>query len=438
MVDTKTIDNFPQNEAERVEALYRYNLLDILAEETFNNVARLMADAFDVPIALVSVVDKNRVFFKGSVGIRGINYTDRDVSLCSFAILSSRPTIFDKPLQEPCLLTNPFVHGDSGWRFYAGAPLVTPDGFHIGTVSVIDKKERTFSSRQKDMLEQFARVVMNEMELRRVAIRQKLAEEELENKAGERTRELEKLNAELKRTNRNLEEFAYAASHDLKEPVRKIQVFAGRIKESLGERMSEQEKLYFERMELASRRMGTLIDDLLTYSEVSQHSTTVRPVDMNNLIDQVLHDLDLEIEQKGAIIHRKELCSVTGHPRQLQQAFQNLIQNALKYGKPGLPPEITIGCIQAKGADLALHLTAREQAGNYCRICVTDNGIGFAQEDAERIFNVFTRLHGNAEYKGTGVGLSIVRKVVQNHGGFVWAESAPGEGANFVVLLPAD
>jgi PAS domain S-box-containing protein len=243
---------------------------------------------------------------------------------------------------------------------------------------------------------------------------------------------------ELQRSNKNLEEFAYAASHDLKEPTRKINVFSERLKDSLGERMTETEKRYFERMELASQRMSTLIDDLLTYSEVSQQSVLEETVNVRDLIDQVLHDLDLEIEQKKATFQVDELFVYTGNRRQLQQVFQNLVSNALKYSKADVPPAIAITCKIIKGVEIDRQLHSADQAKTFYQVAVKDNGIGFEQENADRIFNVFTRLHGMAEYKGTGVGLSIVRKVIENHKGYIWAESEPGRGSTFKILLPVE
>jgi PAS domain S-box-containing protein len=266
---------------------------------------------------------------------------------------------------------------------------------------------------------------------------------ELERKVKERTVELDKANEalqksneELIRLNKNLEQFAYAASHDLKEPTRKIHIFSERLKESLGERITESEKNYFSRMELASKRMSTLIDDLLSYSEVSQKVILEEEVDLNYVIDAVLGDLDLEIEEKRAVVTVAKLFVYKGHRRHLQQAFQNLLSNALKYSKPGMPPVISISCSKVHGNEVAHHLSGEAQSKDYYLVTVRDNGIGFEQEDADRIFNVFTRLHGMAEYKGTGVGLSIVRKVIENHQGHIWAESAPGEGSAFFILLP--
>jgi PAS domain S-box-containing protein len=250
--------------------------------------------------------------------------------------------------------------------------------------------------------------------------------------------QLERTVEELRRSNVNLEEFAYSASHDLKEPVRKVHFFSEKIRSTLQDRMTEQEKQSFDRMELAAKRMNSLIDDLLSYSQISIRPRTIETVNMNQLIDLVLQDLDLEIEDKKATITVDNLFTIQGHHRQLQQAFQNLIGNALKYRKPGVAPQVKVSCSKVKGYETGLRVSAEDGQKTFYCITVQDNGIGFEQQDAERIFNVFTRLHGNTEYKGTGIGLSIVRKVVENHQGYIWAEGKPGEGASFKVILPAE
>jgi PAS domain S-box-containing protein len=263
------------------------------------------------------------------------------------------------------------------------------------------------------------------------------SEEELEKKVQERTRELEKANEELRRSNQNLEEFAYAASHDMKEPIRKIHFFADRLKERLSSKLEEEDRRYFERLEMGSKRMSSLIDDLLLYSHVSRGVRLDETVDLNQTLAFVLDDLELHMEEKCARIEVGPLPTIKGQQRQLQQLFENLLANALKYSKPEMAPEVTITSGLVNGKEMAVHHSGIERERCYHLIEVKDNGIGFNQEDADRIFNVFTRLHGNSEYKGTGVGLSIARKVVQNHGGYIWAESTPGEGAIFKILLPA-
>ena len=247
-----------------------------------------------------------------------------------------------------------------------------------------------------------------------------------------RTRELSqvnealvKSNEELARSNANLEEFAHAASHDLKEPIRKIHYFTQQLKQQLGDAIEENGLRFFSRIENATGRMGNLIDDLLLYSHVSQKPLETENIDLNQKVLRVLDDLELDIEEKKATINVGTLPVINGYRRQLQQLFQNLIGNALKYGKKEVPPVINI---QTRAVE--------ENGRKYHLITFEDNGIGFEQEFAEKIFHMFTRLHGKAEYSGTGVGLAIVKKVVENHNGFIRAESVPGKGSTFYVYLP--
>jgi GAF domain-containing protein len=157
----------PQNEAARLQALLSYNILHTAPEGIFNNLANIIARAFDTPIALISLVDAEEVFFKANVGMEGTTYVPRGISLCSLAVLDSEPTIFEDAEKEPCLMANPLVAGDFGLKFYAGAPITTPEGFQIGTVCVVDKKPREFSEIDKELLQRFAQSVMESIIQRR-------------------------------------------------------------------------------------------------------------------------------------------------------------------------------------------------------------------------------------------------------------------------------
>lgn len=239
--------------------------------------------------------------------------------------------------------------------------------------------------------------------------------------------QLEEKVEELKRSNTNLEEFAYAASHDLQEPLRKIYTFSEKLKQDLSQQLSSAQRMMFERIENASQRMRDLIDDLLAYSEVGAKEGEMETVSLNQIAEQVTQDLEGVIQETGAVITSDPLPQLTGNKRQLRQLFHNLIGNAIKYRKPNVVPQITIHC----------EISQRGEKGAFYVITITDNGIGFEQEHAEKIFQVFQRLHGRSEYKGTGVGLAIVQKVVQNHKGHISAEGVPGVGATFKVVLPA-
>jgi len=241
---------------------------------------------------------------------------------------------------------------------------------------------------------------------------------------------------ELRRSNQSLEEFAYAASHDLQEPLRKIHMFSERLNSELLQQLNDQQRQLFERMEAAVLRMRTLIDDLLTYSQITTQPGIFQSVDLNEVVHGVLQDLEATITETGASIIIKGLCLVRGEKRQLRQLFHNLIGNALKYRKPDITPEVTINCSIKTPLDKVPSLLPQYRDENYCLIEIIDNGIGFEQQYAEKIFQVFQRLHGRSEYPGTGVGLAIVKKVVTNHNGYITAEGEPNNRATFRVLLP--
>jgi PAS domain S-box-containing protein len=247
---------------------------------------------------------------------------------------------------------------------------------------------------------------------------------------------LDNVNKELLKSNSSLEEFAYASSHDLQAPLRKINIFAERLKKELWENLNEQQQELFERILKSTDRMLALIKDLLNYSDISKGAGEIVGIDLNEQIKDVLEDLELEILDKEAKISIESLPIISGDKRQLQQLFQNLISNSIKYTQSNVVPVIEISSSEVTGYQAKGNLPVEVAYKRFHLIQVKDNGIGFEQEHANDIFKVFRRLHGVSDYMGTGVGLSIVKKVVENHSGFVWAESKPGEGAIFKILLP--
>ncbi len=247
---------------------------------------------------------------------------------------------------------------------------------------------------------------------------------------------LEKTLEELRYLNANLGEFAYAASHDLKEPIRKSQYFANRLKESLKDSLDDEQKNLFDRLETAQLRMNKLILDLLEYSQAAKGTADEVDIDLNDEVTSVLEDLELEVQKRTAKVSVGNLPTIKGNKRQIHQLFQNLIGNSLKYGKHNAAPEINIESTIVTGQDVKadIHPDLREKKFHF--ITVKDNGIGFEQIYAEKIFMVFTRLDANIQSRGSGIGLSIVKKVVESHHGFVWAESQPSMGSVFKILLP--
>lgn len=250
-------------------------------------------------------------------------------------------------------------------------------------------------------------------------------------------KKLEENNEALSRSNEHLQQFAYVASHDLQEPLRKIQAFGSLIQSQYGSQLGEGAH-YLDRMQGAASRMSVLIRDLLTFSRISTHQEAAKAVPLIPLIESVLTDLDLIIQETEARITVDSLPIIQGDPTQLGQLFQNLLSNALKFRRPDVSPLIRISCHTLAATKLPPSVKPARTAAQYYRIDVTDNGIGFDEKFLDRIFQVFQRLHGRSEFAGTGVGLAICEKVVANHGGAITAHSQPNHGATFSVFLPVE
>ena len=255
----------------------------------------------------------------------------------------------------------------------------------------------------------------------------------LEAQVIQRTEALNQANLELQRSNNELQEFAYVASHDLQEPLRKIQAFGNLLQEEYGDVVGEG-KMYIERMRSAAARMRVLIDDLLAFSRVTTKAQPFVAVDLNAVAQQVIDDLDPRLESTHGTIELGELPTIKADPQQMYQMLQNLLSNAVKFHKPDRSPLVKVSCeLLPASADPDAE---GAQSGAHCILSIEDNGIGFDEKYTDRIFTVFQRLHGKEKYEGTGIGLAVVRKIVERHGGMIVAYSSPGEGATFLVTLP--
>jgi len=250
------------------------------------------------------------------------------------------------------------------------------------------------------------------------------------------TEELEDKNEELEKMNKELQSFAYISSHDLQEPLRKIQTFSTQIVEKELQNLSPEGRDKFQRMQNAAKRMQTLIEDLLTYSRTTTSERKFEKTDLKKIIDEVKDDLKEEIQKKKATVEVKKMCEAKVIPFQFRQLVQNLLSNSLKFAKSNELPVIKIEDEIAKGAKL--HNENLDPDTIYCHIRFSDNGIGFEPQYKEKIFEVFQRLHGKEQYNGTGVGLAIVKKIVENHNGLITATAEPGKGASFDIYFPAE
>jgi PAS domain S-box-containing protein len=363
-------------------------------------------------------------------------------------LLGKTSDVIGKPLWEavPELAGQPFLEildevYRTGIPYHAyGSPanlivdgLFTTSYFDFSFTPLLDKNGKVFAI--MDMAVDVTAQFISAKELKESEERYRQLADELEQRVEQRTNELYLTNQELTNSNNNLEQFAYAASHDMQEPLRKIQSFSSRLQSLYTDRLDENGTFMLSRIQDAARRMSLLIDDLLSYSRLSIKGTEFVSVDLNKIITEVISDLEIGIQEQNARVHTSNLSVVHGNPRQLVQLFQNLISNAIKYRSPDSDPVISI---TEKATDLSelAHIPYLLKNRKYAQITIQDNGIGFEEKYVDRIFQMFQRLHGKSEYSGTGIGLASCKKVVQNHNGYITAESKPGEGSRFIIYLP--
>lgn len=257
---------------------------------------------------------------------------------------------------------------------------------------------------------------------------------ELEKQIQERTSELEQKNRDLKKMNAELQSFAYVSSHDLQEPLRKIQTFAGRILEKEYDHLTDNGKDYFKRMQDAAKRMQTLIEDLLAYSRTNTTERIFKTLPLQEIVDEVKQDLKELISETNTVIETGKMTEAHIIPFQFRQLLHNLIGNSIKFAKAGVACHIVIESETVEGKKI--NLPGILPQINYCKLTVTDNGIGFEPHYKDRIFEVFQRLHSKTEYKGTGIGLAIVKKIVENHNGVITATGEINKGARFAIYIP--
>jgi light-regulated signal transduction histidine kinase (bacteriophytochrome) len=232
---------------------------------------------------------------------------------------------------------------------------------------------------------------------------------------------MEKVIEELNRSNQELQQFAFIASHDLQEPVRKLLFYSDSLLGKYAPSFDGKDVEYLTIMHASALRMRILIHDLLTFSQINKSEINYQQIDLNELANTVKLDLEMLVTEKKAQIHISRLPSVDGDERMIRQLFTNIINNALKYSKAGVSPII--------------HIT-NKITGDYCELSFRDNGIGFEEQYLPQIFTLFQRLHSREIYEGTGLGLAICRKIIELHNGKIWAESKPSEGATFFIHLP--
>jgi signal transduction histidine kinase len=409
-------------EKKRLTSLVEYGLLDTEAAQELDILTKFTAKLFKAPIGIITLIDKNRQWFKSKIGIE-LSEIPRDVSFCDYTIRSNEVFEVQDTLLDDRFKNNPFVTGDPYVRYYAGAPLRNEEGYRLGSLAIIDKIPRKINEEEKEILKLLARQVVNYFELHS---RKKKLEKEVEKRTRElksKISELEHKENELILSNKDLDNFIYTASHDLKAPISNIEGLISFLQGIHSEHCTEHEDISksIDMMRKSIQRFRNTIQDL---TEITSIQKIMDSYFQTNNIEEILTDVtesirDLITVSEAVITTDFSSAPEIRFPRKdLRSIIYNLISNAIKYKKPEQKPEIFL-CSYPQD--------------QYIVLSVKDNGLGIPQQNLGKIFQMFQRLHNHVE--GTGVGLYLVSKMVNNAGGKIEVKSKPGEGSEFRVYF---
>ena len=373
-------------------------------------------------------------------------------TICDEIRHDNKAVVIDHVEKDP-LFHDHHTPAQYGFQSYISVPILRQDGSFFGTLCAIDPQPNLLNTPAIiGMFNLFAELIsfhlhaldeiitgknklIEERETRKKTEEsQKIFTAALEKKVKERTQQLEDNNVQLEKMNKELQSFAYISSHDLQEPLRKIQTFTSLIAEKEIDNLSDVGKDYFKRMGNAAERMQTLINDLLAYSRAESDAKKFELTDLSQIIEEVINDLEEEFQHKKAEITVGNTSNVSIIRFQFRQLLYNLFSNAVKFSKVESAPHIHIDSKISEGK----FLKNKNLLPNhyYCHISIKDNGIGFPEEYNEKIFELFQRLHSRTEYDGTGIGLAIVKKIVENHAGHITAKGIIDDGATFDIYIP--
>lgn len=396
----------------RLASLYATDLLDSPVEEKFERLTALACRLLQVPVALISLVDDHRQFFKSSQGLPEPWATQRETplshSFCQYVVREQEPLIICDAREVPLVCENEAIQ-DLGVIGYLGIPLLTPEGHAIGSLCAIDHQPRDWTPEEIETLSDLAALLTEE-----IALFYHLRQLHTSTEA------LRQQTDTLRQDNQRMRSFTQMAAHDLSSPLQSFMIFSEILMEEYGTHFDAKGRSILSRIIESARQMSTLLKDLLSYIGSERAAYEMREVNLTDLVRRVLDILEKQIVDSAATIHLDALPSVWGSTSYLQLLLQNLIGNALKYRRAGTAPVVWIRAVPEPGA---------------WRIEVQDNGIGLAAEDLETIFEPFVRVAGKA-YPGTGIGLATCKHVVENHGGQLGVVSTPGEGSTFAFSLP--
>ena len=364
------IAQLPEKEMRRLASLYGYDILDSEREGVFDELTELAASICDTPIALISLVDESRQWFKSRVGIDAAQ-TSRDVAFCAHAILQPGLFVVPDTLEDERFADNPLVTGEPHIRFYAGAPLFTAEGHGLGTLCVIDREPRELTPKQQKALTVLRTHVLKLLELRR-------------------------LTRELDISYKELEAFSYTISHDLRAPLRAITGFSQILLEEHVENLNAEARSLLQRIHSSGLRMDSLTTDLINLARLSRQPIEFRNVDLSQIAQGVISEIAKADRDRRVDVKIQPGLTAHGDPGLLRIVLTNLFDNAWKFTSKCAKPYIEFGAVPREGA-----------SGFFVR----DNGVGFEMAYAGKLFQPFQRLHTNTAYCGTGIGLATAINV---------------------------
>lgn len=389
----------PINEVERLEALYRYELLNTFPEKAYDDIISIAASICDVPISLISLIDEKRCWFKAKIGLEQ-QEAPRQTAYAAHAINQpSQIMVVEDTLADERFSDSPLVLQKPPMRFYTGIPLITPDGFAIGTLCVIDKVPRKLKESQINTLKILAAQIVSLFELRL------------------KKKEVTQLRSQLQYANQELESFSYSIAHELRAPLMNIQGFRNLIEEEYKQHFDDLGKEVLHELETSSNKIDTTIESIWNLSKIGFVDLQKHPINLSDLCDNVLARIAPESKYSFLI---KENMETNGDTAFITIVLENLINNAIKYSCQREQPQIIIDQKTQNGRTIFF---------------IKDNGVGFTEQSATTIFRPFHRLRTMEKFEGMGIGLSIVKKIINRHGGEVWAVGIPNEGATFYFTL---
>jgi signal transduction histidine kinase len=399
--------SIPENEIERLAKLYEYNILDSLPEQNFDQLTELASSVCGTPTALMSLIDEKRQWFKSHHGI-DTNETSRDLAFCAHAIHQEEVFEIQDSRQDERFWDNPLVAGPTQVIFYAGAPLITPSGHKLGTLCVIDDKPSQLTEQQKRQLQIIANQVVAQLELRKALMQQ-----------NDLFLESNRLSTSLDAKNKELEQFVFSVSHDLKSPLVTIGGFSKQLATELSQFTSDKQKHRFARIIDNVKNLSELLTNLLQLSRVLNGDITTEQLNTQELVEKCWLNLpNIRKETDIKLTINSPFHAINANQTLLSQCIQNILSNAIRYRKPSSPLKVTIHS---------------EESDSSVSLFICDNGLGIAQTDQKRIFQVFEQVNNDT---GNGVGLSIVKAAMEKHQGQVFLESTLGEGSCFELRFP--